>query len=131
MRRLVIVELPVQVPAGHEHWEFAAKKSAVIIRLGRFTTSSATEAADWLVFPPPEVDALRSLTVTPGLINDTNGAGVIEPPAAGRGPVSTSVVFNPKIVALRAVARPLKVFRFGVGVGVGVIPPHRTRIKIE
>ena len=51
-----------------------------------------------------------------------NNDCVIKPPAAGSSPVSTSVAFIPAIVALTAVARPLKVF-------TAVL--HRTLIKIE
>ena len=82
---------------------------------------------------------------------DANGGATIEPPAGGRGPVSTSVAFSPAMVALTATARPLKVVTpgvgggvgvgvppgvgvgvgfGGVGVGVGVTVPHRTRIKM-
>src|SRR5216683_787090 len=92
VRRFVIVELPVQVSAGHVHCVVEATRSArtlsALAKPAIFVSNVATLAFDWLVVPlPAAVTVDAPIVMIFGTVADAL-AKVIEPPALGSGPVS-------------------------------------------
>ena len=124
-RRLSIITPPSHCggvfAAGQVHWVLTGMSEAVIssplTAKVRFSTIACERL--WSKAACVVASRLAVVSVPPNILPEGRDL-VKKPPLEGKLPVSLRMPFIPLTVPVTEIARPLKLVRFGVGVGDGV-----------